>query len=417
MPRGEPGGRRPAGQTVDTRRGGEEAAPRWEITLRPPATDRRDRQASQERQERQERRELQELQECRSSALSPVSARPTLADVAALAGVSVATASRVLNGDPRVSGEARTGVEDAAAKLSYVRLRTRGTSASPADRPEPARPTGLIAAIVCEADTRLFTDSFYSRILQGVTRALPAGQAQLAILVVRAPADHAAAQRFLARGRADGALVIGPHHGDRMTAFLHTLAVPTVLAGRPLSPSRHPYVDVGNKAGAAEAVRHLIASGRRAIATITGPRDMAAGVDRLVGYREAVLEAGLPEMSAPGDFTQPSGERAMATLLRTRPDLDAVFAASDLMATGALRLLRRAGRRVPEDVAVVGFDDAPFAALNRPPLTTVRQPVEDLGATMADRLLSRMAHDAGESEPVDTDPVILDTRLVLRASA
>ena len=260
----------------------------------------------------------------------------------------------------------------------------------------------------------MFADSFFSRILLGVTGTLPAGEAQLALVTVRGPADRSAAERFLARSRPDGALMISSHDGDPMVAAVRALAVPTVLVGRPLSGTPVSYVDADNRAGAALAVTSLVESGRRAIATIAGPRDMAAGLDRLAGYREAVSEAGLRQLSAAGDFTRASGEQAMERLLRTRPDLDAVFAAADLMAAGALRALHRAGRRVPDDVAVIGFDDAPFAAHTRPPLTTVRQPVEEMGAAMARQLLHHIAEGAGAGP---AEPVILQTALVRRASA
>jgi len=379
-------------------------------------------------------------------------AQPTLADVAAMAGVSVATASRALNGAAGVSRGARAEVHAAAARLSYVRLRTRsaaaGFSAGPvsgasrvgaasAARACPeAGSSGLVAAIVCEDGARMFADSFFSRLLLGVTGALPAGEVQLALLAIRGPADRSAAERFLTRSRPDGVLMISAHDGDPMAACVRALGVPTVLAGRPLSGcpdscvgqshaghscgdhshGDHSYVDADNRAGAVEAVEHLIASGRREIATIAGPQDMAAGVDRLAGYRDAVRAAGRPQASVVGDFSGPSGERAMASLLTARPNLDAVFAASDLMAAGALRALCRADRRVPDDVAVVGFDDAPFAAHTRPPLTTVRQPVEEMGAAMARQLLRGLA-DGARPGPGPAEAVILGTTLVRRGSS
>ncbi|MEY9854736.1 DNA-binding LacI/PurR family transcriptional regulator [Catenulispora sp. GAS73] len=361
-------------------------------------------------------------------------AQPTLADVAAMAGVSVATASRALNGAAGVSRSARADVQAAAARLSYVRLRTRRTSAAFSAGPvngasrvsagdaaravgstracREAGSSGLVAAIVCEDGARMFADSFFSRLLLGVTGALPVGEVQLAMLAIRGPADRSAAERFLTRSRPDGVLMISAHDGEPVAACVRALGVPTVLVGRPLSGNSHSYVDVDNRSGATEAVEHLIGAGRRAIATIAGPQDMAAGVDRLAGYRDAVREAGMPQVSVVGDFSGPSGERAMASLLNARPNLDAVFAASDLMAAGALRALCRAGRRVPDDVAVVGFDDAPLAAHTRPPLTTVRQPVEDMGAAMARQLLRGIADGAGLVEPV-----ILGTTLVRRGSS
>lgn len=256
----------------------------------------------------------------------------------------------------------------------------------------------------------MFADSFFSRLLSGLTSVLPADGVQLAVVPVGA--DRLAARRFLARSRPDGVLMIGAHGADPVAEFDTAPAVPTVFIGRPLSSSGHSYVDVDNKAGARGAVEFLVGSGRRNIVTIAGPQDMAAGLDRLAGYREATFEAGMPQVCAAGDFSRVSGERAMAGLLHNHPNLDAVFTASDLMAAGALRVLRRSGRRVPDDVAIVGFDDAPLAAHTGPPLTTVRQPVEDMGAAMARQILLRMADRSGPAEPV-----ILGTALVRRESS
>ncbi|WP_165503080.1 substrate-binding domain-containing protein, partial [Actinomadura fibrosa] len=187
-----------------------------------------------------------------------------------------------------------------------------------------------------------------------------------------------------------------------------------VLAGRPLDEMPLPYVDVDNRGGALAAVRHLLGAGRRRIGTIAGPADLGAGVDRLEGYRLAAEEAGMgvTGLVCRGDFGRLSGERAMDRLLQRRPDVDAVLAASDEMAVGALSALRRAGRRVPDDVAVVGFDDAPVARQVRPRLTTVRRPSEDLGARLAREL---GAHTGGR--PVAERAVVLRTKLIIRESA
>ena len=142
---------------------------------------------------------------------------------------------------------------------------------------------------------------------------------------------------------------------------------------------------------------------------------MAAGIDRLRGYRDGLAEAGLatdPKLQATGDFTQESGAAAMKRLLAARPDIDAVFAASDLMAAGALTVLAAAGRRVPADVAVVGFDDSPVATSTTPQLTSVRQPIEDMG-----REVARLLVDAVEAADLVPRRVILATELVRRASS
>jgi DNA-binding LacI/PurR family transcriptional regulator len=182
--------------------------------------------------------------------------------------------------------------------------------------------------------------------------------------------------------------------------------------GRPPHGVDLPFADVDNYDGARQAVEHLLLRGRRTIATIAGPPDLTAAADRLAGYRRALEAAGLqvPPV-AYGDFSHAAGAHAMGWLLNRAPRLDAVFVASDLMAAGALQTLRRAGRRVPEDVAVVGFDDAPLASFTTPALTTIRQPVEELGSVAAELLL------AGATGEEVTHSPVLPTELVIRASS
>ncbi|MBA8952051.1 LacI family DNA-binding transcriptional regulator [Actinomadura namibiensis] len=330
---------------------------------------------------------------------------PTLSHVAALAGVSPATASRVLSGSARVSRAARDQVEAAVRQLGYVPRRSALRAAPPGT---------AVAVVLCEDSERVFADPFFARLLHGVERELD-GRAPLAVLMAgrdaRALGDGCAAQ-YLRGGHAAGALVVGARR-DHPTVLART-GPPVVLAGRPLCGPPLPFVDADNLGGARLAVRHLLASGRTAVATIAGPPDMSAGADRLAGYRSALAEAGLSAdgLVARGDFGRLSGEHAMNRLLARRPGLDAVLAASDAMAVGALGALRRAGRRVPDDVAVVGFDDGPFAQRAVPRLTTVRQPVEEMGARLVRELLDRLGGRRGRDRGV-----VLRTRLVRRDSA
>lgn len=326
---------------------------------------------------------------------------PTLAHVAALAGVSPATASRVINGTAPVSPRARHRVEEAVMRLGYVRHR-----AAPADRRSRS-----IAAVVCEDDARVFTDHFFARLFSGVRREL-GDDRELVVLVVGRAGRWGTVTEYLRGGRADGVLLISAHGAPCMA--LRQAGVPVLLGGRPLWTTPLPYVDADNRGGARTAVDYLLKCGRQTIGTIAGPPDRAAGVDRLAGYRAAVTEAGLSTagLITYGDLHQASGEHAMIRLLDRRPDIDAVLAASDQMAVGALRALQRAGRRVPDDVAVVGFDDSPIAGRVRPRLTTVRQPIEDMGVRMARELLSRIAGDAPRGQGV-----VLNTKLIIRDSA
>jgi DNA-binding LacI/PurR family transcriptional regulator len=347
------------------------------------------------------------FREVDAAVLNLTDVRPTLADVAHAAGVSLATASRVLSGFHHVRPETRRQVEQAVDRLGYVRQR--------AGRMPGPRRTGLVAVTVCEDGGRLFADPYFSRILWGINRELAAADHQVVLLTME-PARNgkSPALRHLRGDHVDGALIVSMH--ARHAAALERVDVPMVIAGRPVGadPNRYSYVDVDNHGGAGQAVRHLIEAGRTRIATLAGPKDMSAGVDRLAGFRDALTAAGRfdPGLVVHGDFGLPAGEHAALRLLDRRPDVDAIFAASDLMAVGVLRALRRLGRRVPDDVAVIGFDNAPICRTTDPPLTTVGQPVEEAGARSARELLALIDGTVAEQRQV-----VLDTELVLRESA
>ena len=331
----------------------------------------------------------------------------TLEEVAHVAGVSRATVSRVVNGSPRVSPDVRVDVQAAIERLGYVPNR--------AARSLVTRRSDSIAVVITEPTGRLFSDPFFPRLLRGISSELAARDRQLILLMPDSAADEARTADYLTAGHVDGALLVSLHGDDPLPARLTAAGIPIVLVGRPPKGAKASFVDVDNRQGAQSAVAHLIGAGRRVVATITGPLDMAPGVDRLGGYRDALAEAGLaadPSLEATGDFTQHGGAVAMERLLAARPDLDAVFAASDLMAAGALSVLAAAGRSVPGNVAVVGFDDSPVATSTTPQLSSVRQPIEEMGHEMA-RLLVH-AVEAAETVP---RRVILATELVRRASS
>ncbi len=331
----------------------------------------------------------------------------TLEEVAHLAGVSRATVSRVVNGSPRVSPEVRTEVQSAIERLGYVPNR--------AARSLVTRRSDSIAVVITEPTARLFSDPFFPRLLRGISSELAARDRQLILLMPDSAADESRTADYLTAGHVDGALLVSLHANDPLPDRLSTAGIPIVLVGRPPKGIRASYVDVDNRQGAQSAVGHLIAGGRRVIATIAGPGDMAAGTDRLAGYRDALAEAGIapdPALETTADFTQDGGSVAMSRLLATRPDIDAVFAASDLMAVGALTALAGTGRRVPADVAVVGFDDSPVATSTTPQLTSVRQPIEEMGHEVARLLIAAVE----ASDPVPRR-VILATELVRRASS
>jgi DNA-binding LacI/PurR family transcriptional regulator len=265
--------------------------------------------------------------------------------------------------------------------------------------------------------------------VRGVSAALAETGVQLLLLIAQGLPDRQRLQRYVVGGHVDGVLLASLHGDDPLPGALERAGVPAVLVGRPAgrggpgdrrggSPvdrgAPASYVDADNRGGAGKAVEHLVRRGRRRIATITGPLDMGVGLDRLEGYRDGLAAAGRAgdeELVESGDFTEEGGAAAMARLLaRPGPPVDAVFAASDLMAAGALRALRAAGRRVPEDVAVVGFEDSAVARYAQPPLTTVRQPIEEMGRQATRMLLAKIAGETGGMH------LILDVDLVERAS-
>ncbi|CAN5510327.1 LacI family DNA-binding transcriptional regulator [soil metagenome] len=337
----------------------------------------------------------------------PARTAPTLEAVAARAGVSRATASRALRGAVNVSEQARAAVQRAASDLAY--------SPNLAARSLVTGRSGSIAFLVAESEDRLFADPFFLGLLRGAQSVLAEAQVQMVFTVAGSKADRDRFVRYAAGGHVDGVLLLSLHGDSALPAELESHGVATVLSGRPLADSeRFYYIDSDNLGGAQTATEHLIAGGRRRIATITGPLDMAAGQDRLAGYREALRRAGMElteDLVVTGDFTAQGGYLAMGDLIDRHPDLDAVFAASDLMALGAMRTLQARGLRVPADVGVVGFDDLADSALAVPSLTTVRQPIAGLGQSMATLLLQRLQ---GETAQRCT---VLGVELVQRDSA
>lgn len=340
----------------------------------------------------------------------PPPVRPaTLEDVAAVAGVSRATVSRVINGATTVDPALRTVVEEAVASTGYVPNR--------AARSLVTRRTDSVALVVSERERRpmsepfvgrMFSDPYFGRVVSGMLEVLRPAGIQMMVMLADDEASRTQLLSYLRHGHVDGVVLITTHADDPLPGLLHGTRMPAVLAGRPRHPSPLAYVEVDQHAGARLAADHLAALGRRRIGTVSGPQDMPAGQVRLTGFLEAAAAHGIEDVTcAEGDFTHLGGAAAMRRLLADRPDLDGVFIASDLMALGALPVLLRAGRDVPSDVAVVGFDDSSAAAACDPPLTTVRQPVEEMAAEMARLLLKQVGGPGGPSPSVVFPPTLV----------
>ncbi|HBF83081.1 MAG TPA: LacI family transcriptional regulator [Streptomyces sp.] len=330
---------------------------------------------------------------------------PTIHDVAREAGVSRGTVSRVLNGGHNVSPAALDAVQSAIHRTGYtVNRHARSLITGRSDS---------VAFLLTEPQERFFEDPNFNVLLRGCTTALAAHDIPLLLMIAGTEAERRRNMRYIA-GHVDGVLLVSSHSGDPVAAQLHEAGVPLVACGKPPGQgSKVSYVAADDLGGARDMVRYLYESGRRRIATVAGPLDTPGGVERLAGYRATLAECGLPydeALVAPGDYSRAGGEAAASLLLERAPDIDAVFVGSDLMAQGVLTALERAGRRVPQDIAVGGFDDSPAALTARPELTTVRQPWDRISSEMVRVLLAQIG---GE----DPAAVILPTELVRRDSA
>jgi LacI family transcriptional regulator len=332
---------------------------------------------------------------------------PTLEEVARLAGVSRSTVSRVINDQPNVRSEVRERVWQVIHQVGY--------QPHAAARSLVTNRSKIIGMIIPEAVTTIFTDPFFSLLLRGATDACNSHRYQLMLSLFTTNTDRQEIyQRILHSGYLDGVIVASASLDDPLISDLLRDRIPFVSVGQHPNKPVH-YVDADNVSGARMAVEHLIRQGHRRIATITGPLNMIAGQDRLNGYRQALEARGIPveeELIVEGDFTEASGTVAIQRLLPISPS--AVFVASDMMAIGALKALRQANRQVPQDIALVGFDDIPVASAIVPALTTVRQPIERMGFMAVEVLLSVLEDSSGEEAPAQR--IVLPTELVIRAS-
>lgn len=330
----------------------------------------------------------------------------TLEDIAKQAKVSRSTVSRVVNGYPNVREDVRKRVLEVIQSTGYHPNAAARTLAS--------QRSWTLGLVLPHSVSFFFTDPYYPHLTKGIAQACNQYNYTLALFLVGTKEDEEKIfPRVSRRGLLDGVLVQAGHHGDQqIIGLLVDSKMPLVVAGRPFRSDNVSYIDIDNVNASHNAVRHLIQIGYRRIGTIAGPVHSTVGLDRKEGYLKALKERGreLDEsLIVEGDFTETGGYYAMQRLLPAKPD--AVFAASDIMAIGAMRAAREAGLRIPKDIAFVGFDDLPIATLSDIQLTTVRQPVIQFGIKAVELLL-----DLIENGLHPPRRIIMDTELIIRDS-
>lgn len=332
-------------------------------------------------------------------------ARLTLEDIAELSGVSRSTVSRVINDQRSVRPEVRERV--------WRVIEDTGYQPNLAAKALATNRTGVIGLVIPRVVASLFTDPYFPHLIEGISQGCNANSLTLSLFLFHSQDEERMIhKRVLRTGLIDGVIVASSLIDDPLIPQLIEQGTPAVVIGRPDQNPQASYVDVDNFTGAFMAANHLLRLDFRRVATITGPLNTVPGLDRLQGYREALKSRGqreTPELVVEGDFSEAGGYSAMHHLLPSEPD--AVFIASDTMALGAIQAIEEAGLKVPDDIAIAGFDDLPPAGLARIPLTTVRQPVGQTGMIAVNTLLEILEH--GNTPP---RRLVLDTQLVIRDS-
>jgi len=331
--------------------------------------------------------------------------RATIHDVAAEAGVSRGTVSRVVNNEPYVSAEARAAIEAAIEKVGYV--------PNTAARNLVMQRSQAVGLIVHEPHSLFLEDPNIGEILLGANTALSHADYQMVSIVIESDRDTERVARYLSGGFVDGVVVVSAREQDPITRVIERLALPAAFVGHPQDLHALPYVGINNRAAARAITERLIGTGRKRIGMIAAALDRDSGSDRLAGFTDALgdrFDAGL--VATVPLYTYADGRDGMRALLAQDPLIDGVFAASDVIAAGALNALREAGRSVPGDVGIVGFDDSAWALRCQPLLSTVRQPANGLGQRAAESVLSQL-----RGEPAELGGMLLDTEIVWRDSA
>jgi DNA-binding LacI/PurR family transcriptional regulator len=333
--------------------------------------------------------------------------RVTLEDVAKQAGVSLATVSRVVNDYPHVSAKVRQQVQDVIDQLGY--------NPNYIARSLATQRTGNIGLVFPNSIHNFFTDPYYPRLTEGIAHACNENDYTLSLFIFHTEElEKKLIPRLTGGGLVDGIIVQSTGIDDDVLFEIKEGNVPFLVAGRPLNLEDAHYIDVDNVAGAYNVVAHLIQNGRTSIGMITGAMNTAAGLDRLQGYKRALADRNIPvddSKIAQGNFTEESGYYGAKTLITGNGAIDAIFSASDTMAVGALKALREQSLSVPEDIALVGFDDLPPAKSVVPSLTTIRQPIRRFGIKAVEMLIDIINN--GQTTP---QQMILSTELIVRES-
>lgn len=328
---------------------------------------------------------------------------PTLEEIAKIAGASRSTVSRVVNNDPNVAANTRQRVLDVIHQLNFQPNR--------AARSLAGGHTRILGLVIPTGISSVFSDPYFPNLIRGISATCQEKDYSVMLWLAEADYERRTIDQVLHNGFTDGIIISSMPMDEIIITSLVRSGLPFVSVGRSLSNQNISYVDVENRRGALEAVLHLIRQKRRRIATITGPLNTVVGVDRRDGYLEALRIRGLPFdplLVVEGNFSEDDGYNAMKQLIPLRPD--AVFAASDSMALGAIRALREAEIKIPDDVAVIGFDDLPFAAHTEPALTTIRQPIQRTGSLAAETIIDILEHP----DEVYARHIILPVELVIR---
>jgi LacI family transcriptional regulator len=329
----------------------------------------------------------------------------TLEDIARFSGFSRSTVSRVINGDVYVKEETRKRIMEVIHQHDFQpNLGARSLAGGQ---------TKVLGLVIPAAVSTIFSDLYFPQFIRGVSAGCNAQNYSMMLWLVEPEYHRRTMREILHNGLLDGVIVSSMAMNDPIFESLHRSKMPFISIGRHPTLKDVNSLDVDNVKSACKATRYLIELSRTRVATITGPRNMIAGYDRYQGYLRALEEFNIPlvpELAVEADFTEDGGYNAMKQLIAARPD--AVFAASDTMAIGALHALREANLRVPEDVAVIGYDDVPLASRTDPPLTTIRQSLQSMGSMAVNTLIDIIHHPTEQPRHI-----LLDTELIVRESS